>query len=141
MLDNLIQEINPKKEDRFFLPGNAKANQFFYLANELSKKGYKVGYKMLDLDGCDFERYKPPWYKPVIIRSGIMRILFKIFLNLDLIYYYANNHPFLGIDSSFLKKYNIEPYDPDHSTEELLFKALKVHNKEIESFKHFPIEN
>jgi len=132
LLDDLIQEINPNQEDRFFLPGNAKAHEVFYLAKELSKKGFKVWYKTIDLDGKEFEIFKPPWYKPVFIRGGIMRVMFKIFLDLDLVYYYANNHPFLGIDDSFLKKYNIEQYDPDHSSEDLIFEVLKSYKNELE---------
>ena len=135
MLNDLILEINPKKEDVFFLPGNAKAHKFFYLAKELSKKGYKTWYKMLDLDGGDFQRYKPPWYKPVIFKSGILKVLFKIFLDLDLVYYYASEHPFLGIDNSFLKKYHIEQYDSNHSSEELIYEALETYKKEIKPGK------
>ena len=134
-LDDLIKRINPKKKDRFFLPVNIKAPKFFYLAKELSKKGYIVCYKMLDLDGCAFGKYKAPWYKPVIFKSGIMRVIFKIFLDLDLVYYYASNHPFLGIDNSFLKKYDIKEYDQNHSSEELIFEALKEYKKEIEPGK------
>lgn len=133
-LDDLIKKIDAKKEDGFFLTGNAKGYGSFYLAKELSKKGFKVWYKATDLEGREMKRFKPPWYKPIFIRGGIIRILLKIFLDLDLIYYDAHTDPCFGITDDFLKKYNIKEYDPEHSAEELIFKGLKASNKKFKEY-------
>ena len=135
MLDNSIKKINPKKGDNFFLLGNTKAHKFLYISQELSKKGFKVWYKMIDWDGNEFERFKLPWYKPVFIRGTIIRLMFKIFLDLDLVYYFANNHPFLGIDDNYFKKYNIEQYKPNQSSEDLLFESIEAYKKEKDPFE------
>jgi len=124
-LDEIIKKIGVDKNDKFFLTGNAKGYDTYYLAKELSKKGATVYYKATDLEGRTLKRFKPPWYKPIFVRGGLVRILLKVFLDLDLIYYDTHNVPCLGIDNDFLKKYNIKEYATDKPTEELISKALK----------------
>ena len=133
-LDDLIKKIDVKEDDEFFLTSNTKAYDSFYLAKELSKKGATVFYKATDLEGRELKRFKPPWYKPIFIRGDFIRILLKIFLDLDLMYYDTHNVPCFGIDDKFLKKHNIKEYDPEHPVEDLIFKGLKAGNKKFKEY-------
>jgi len=123
-LDEVLKEINIQKDDCFFMTGLFKSYDFFYLAKNLSKigKGY---YK---ITGGVMKKYKSPWYKPIFVGGGIVRIAMKFVLGLDMIYYRAEEKaPFLGINQDFLKKYNIKEYEPNKSSKEMFFELTKEH--------------
>jgi len=132
-LDDLIKKINAKTDDKVFITSNAKAYDSFYLAKELSKKGVKMYYKNTDLEDRKLKKFKNPWYKPIFIRGGFIRILLKIFLDLDLMYYDTHNVPCFGVDDKFFKKNNIKEYEPDKSVEELISLALKKSKTSFEN--------
>ena len=121
MFDDMIKKIDFKDEDRFFLTGNANAYEFFYLAKELSKK-IVVYYKFPDKK---YNIYKHPKFKPIFIRGFIFRILIKIILDLDLMYYETHNVPRYGIDDAFLKKYNMIEYNPSLSSGKICLDAME----------------
>ena len=140
ILDETIEKIGIKKEDAFFLLGNVKGYDYFYLARKLSKKCNFSYYKSVDLEGRELKKFKPPWYKPMFIRGEVLRIVLKIFLGLDLIYYDTHKVPCLGIGNEFLEKYNIQEYDPDHSAEELIFEGL-TGEKNVKEYDNFIIND
>ena len=133
-LDETLEKIDMENGDRFFLSGLAKGYDFFYLAKELSKKG--VGYYK-HTEG-KVKKFKPPRFKPIFIRGGIMRLMLKLVMNLDLMYYRADiKSPYFGIDDEFLKKYNIVEFAPDTDIEELILEAIKkskINYKEYDNF-------
>jgi len=139
-LDETIEKIDIKKEDAFFILGSVKGYGYYYLAKELSKKCDFSYYKSVDLEGRELKKFKPPWYKPIFIRGGVLRIVMKIFLGLDLKYYDANTILCLGITDDFLIKYNIKEYEPEHSGEDLIFKGLKASNKKFKEYDNLIID-
>lgn len=134
-LDNIIKKINPNKEDAFFLTGNIKVYDAFYLAKELSKKCV-IYYKNPDFEDREFKYFKFPWYKPFFIRGAMIRFFLKTIFGIDLVYYEFNSVPCLGIDDVFLKKYNIKNYAPNISSGKLisdLVKNTKLNHKEYDN--------
>ena len=122
MLDATIKKIDIQKGDTFFLLGKTKGYSQYYLSKELSKKN-KGYYKDSDRKQ---KIYKAPRSKPIFFRGVIMRFLLKTFLGLDIIYYIGNNgDPILGISDEFLKKYNIDEFEPNISSEELIIDTVK----------------
>ncbi len=122
MLNKIIKEIDINEKDRYFIAGIGKGQNYFYLAKELSKNGGIGYYKPT---GDNLKRYVHSRFKPIFIRGDIIRILFKLFMGLDLIYYDAHGVPCFGVNENFLKKYNIVEYAPDVDIEELIFDVAK----------------
>jgi len=138
ILQKLIKDIDIKKEDKFFLPGNGKANEFFYLAKELSKNGCVGFYKLAD---GRFKDYKPPRYKPIFLRGAISRFFLKLILDLDLVYYRQEKKcPFLGVDEKFLNKYNILEYLPDIHVEDMLEEVVKKNKLDFKNYENLFID-
>ena len=122
-LKKLIKRINFKEDDVFFLTGKVKCIEQFYLAKQLSKKG-KVYYYLACILPIK-KLYKLPKYKPLFIRGGILRITYRLFFGLSLIYYEKDCSPCLGVSDEFLKKYNIEEYKIDIPFEQLVYNVAK----------------
>jgi len=132
MMDEVIEKINPGKEDKFFLVGlPMKAFDSFYLAKELSKKCVVYHRNPHDRQISIFKSSK---YKSIFFRGEILRIMLKIVFGLDLMYYEYNNNPTLGVDDKFLKKYNISIYLPGVSSRELDLNTMK---KTKSSYKEY----
>ena len=130
ILDDVLRKIALKKGDIFYLTGKFKTYNGFYLAKELSKKGVVYFYNS---SKYPLERYTPPKNKPFFLRGGIIRLILKLYLDVDLIYYNSRGIPCFGIDDRFLKKHNIKKYDIDISADEMLLNVAK--NSEIISKK------
>ena len=122
ILDEVLKKIVLEKGDCFYLTGKIKTYNAFYLAKELSKKGVVYFYNS---SKYRLEKYKPPKNKPFFFRGRIIRLMLKLYLNLDLIYYNSRGVPCFGIDDEFLKKHNIIKYDVDISAGELLLNVAK----------------
>jgi len=137
ILKKLMKEIDFRENDEFYLMGKALNLVSFYLAKEFSKKG-SIFYKNTDRE---LKRYKPYKLKPFYIRGGIMRILFKLSLGLDLIYYDTFNSPRLGVDDKFLKKYNINEYAPEISSKELISEVIKKHKSSFKEYDNLIIDD
>lgn len=121
ILNNILNEIDVSKENKFFLTSNASAYDSFYLAKKLSKKGI-VYFKYVDKN---FKNYEPPRYKPIFIRGGILRIALKLIFNLDTMYYETNGVPRIGIDEKFLNKNNIREFKPSIKSDQMILDAIK----------------
>lgn len=138
VLDNIIKKIDFSKENAFILFGDAKAYDSFYLAQEFSKKGV-VYYKNPDRKS---KKYKAPKFKPIFFRGGIIRIVLKLILRLDLIYYRSDiRSPCFGIDDNFLKKNNIVEYEPNIPSEELILEAVKKSKSNFKEFDNLIIDD
>jgi len=133
ILNDVLKKIVLEKGDGFYLTGEIKTYNAFYLAKELSKKGVVYFYNS---SKYRLEKYKPPKNKPFFFRGGIIRLMLKLYLNLDLIYYNSRGVPCFGIDDGFLKKHNIIKYDMDISAGEMLLNIAKrseVNYKKIDN--------
>jgi len=130
VLDEVIKKVDIGNDDTFFLLGIDRSYDNFYLVKELSKKsnGY---YKLVNIK---LSRYVHPRFKPIFFRGAFTRILFKLILDLDLIYYDTNGNPRYGISEEFLEKYNIVEYEPDVPSEEILFDAIKGSKSNYKEF-------
>jgi len=136
-LDDLIEEIEIKKEDKIFLLSNAKGYDFFYLAKELSNKciGY---YKNPDKE---LKIFKPPRFKPIFIRGAVIKSVLKLVLDLDLIYYRGNNeNPYLGIGEKYLDRNNIIRYASDISSEDIILEVVKKSKLNFKEFDNLIID-
>ena len=123
MLDNALEKIECGKEDCFFLTGRGKDYDSFYLAKELSKRGCTIYYT--DSGGAELKKYIPPGFKPFFIRGEVIRVLFKLILNLDLKCYTIYDVPFFGIDDEFIEKYNVKEYALERTHPELILEVAK----------------
>jgi len=123
MLKKLILKIDFKEDDVFFLTGKVKCIEALYLAKQLSKKG-----KIYYYSACIFpvkKIYKASKHKPFFFRGGILKIIYRLFLGLNLIYYEKDCSPCFGVDDIFLKKYDIEKYKIDIPFEKLIYGVAK----------------
>ncbi|MCK4364487.1 MAG: hypothetical protein KAW45_00380 [Thermoplasmatales archaeon] len=123
MLDKIINQIDDGKENNFYITGQSKAIGSFYLAKELSKRGWNVYFT--DSSWIQSKKYKNPWYKPIFIRGEILRTALKLFLGLDLKYFTGRGIPFFGIDEKIREKYNIKDYPLKLTHEELIIEVSK----------------
>lgn len=136
--DKLIEKINFCKKDRFFLLGNRKQFDAFYLSKELSKKGVVYYYSMSILTKNRI--YKPPVCKPVFIRGEISRIVLKLFMDIDIVYYQVHGVPVIGVDNKFLKKHDIREYEIDLSPEDILFNLVNKNKTNYEEFENLLVD-
>ena len=123
MLNDVLEQMKCGEDDCLFLTGTMKGYDSFYLAKELSKKGWKI--YNTDPAGIEFKKFKSEGYKPIFIRGTILRIAFKLILDLDLKHYTGRGVPFIGVDNKFLEKYNIVDYPLDYTHEELIIDVAK----------------
>lgn len=137
ILDNVLKKIVLEKGDIFYLTGEIKTYNAFYLAKELSKKGVVYFYNS---GKYRLEKYKPPKNKPFFFRGGIIRLMLKLYLDLDLIYYNSRGVPCFGIDDGFLKKHNIVKYDTDISAGEMLLNIAKRSGNNYEKIDNLIID-
>jgi len=121
MLDDVIKKIDFKKEDSFFITERIIGFEQIYLAKTLAKKG-KVYSKITHRD---LKKHKPSGIKSFFIRGEILKIMVKLVLDLDLIYYESNKDPRLGFDEEYLRKCNIKNYKPDEKSEDMILEAVK----------------
>lgn len=137
MLNGIIEKIDIKRSDKFFLLGNIKAYDSFYLAKELSRKS--VGYyKNVDRE---LKKYKAPKSKPIFFRGAIIKFFLKFVMSLDLIYYEGNNgNPVFGIDDKFLRKYNILEYKPNVSSEDLILDVVKKSKSNYKEYDNLIVD-
>lgn len=136
-LDEIIEE-HGKKQDKFFLMGNIKTYDFFYLAKELSIRKNIVYYKPISRQ---LKKYKPSKSKPIFFRGAIMKFFLKQIMDLDLIYYEGSNgDPVFGVDEKFLKKYNILKYKPNISSEDLILEVVKKSKSNYKEYDNFIID-
>jgi hypothetical protein len=130
VLDEVIKKVDIGNDDTFFLLGIDRSYDNFYLVKELSKKSNGC-YKLVNIK---LSRYVHPRFKPIFFRGAFIRILFKLILDLDLIYYDTNRNPRYGISEEFLEKYNIVEYEPDVPSEEIIFDAIKGSKSSYKEF-------
>jgi len=130
ILNNALDKIILKNGDHFYLTGESKAYNAFYLAKELSKRGVVYFYN----PGRKPEKYKHSKNKPFFVRGEIVRFILKLFLNLDLIYYDSRGSPCFGINDAFMKKHNITKYKLDVSSDKI---GLIVAKRSKLNFKKF----
>lgn len=132
ILDNLINKINFKHDDCFYLLGYVISVDGFYLAKELSKVG-NVYYKNSEREFARFKfNVKTLTDKNIIkflFKYGklYMRFFYKIILDLDLVFY-KMNRPIFGIDEKFFKKHNIREILPDKNYDQLISEVIKNSN-------------
>lgn len=135
-LDNLIEKIDFGKEDCFYLLGNAVAYEGFYLAKELSKKGV-VYFKQVDVQ---WKKYKLNFNRVFLERSFI-RLLYKLFLGLDLIFYETNRVPRYGINDKFLKRYGIIKIAQDQDINDLILEVVRKSEIGREEYENLVISD
>jgi len=124
-LDQIIEKIDFKEDDSFYLASTrAKGFAAYYLAKEFAKKGGNVYHA--NPSGVDFEKFKPPWYKPINFKGDLFRSALKLFLGLDLQRYVGNsNFPKLGIDHKFKEKHNIKDNPLEHFSGKMILEVVK----------------
>jgi hypothetical protein len=122
ILDNVIKKVDLGKDDAFFFCTNlALGYDGFYFAKELSKKG-NCYYKFTDKL---FKIYEPPKNKPIFFRGIIIKFIFKLVFDLDIIFYETNKVPRPGVAFSFIKENDIKEYAPKISFTDICFEVIK----------------
>lgn len=120
-IDNLIRRIDIKKEDDFYLLDNSFDISAFYLARECSKKG-NVYFNVI---GKKFNAYTENRYLCMsFFARTYLRYLFKMFLDLDLIFLDVHHKPAFGINDKFLKKNKIKKFSLNKNLNELQLEAM-----------------
>jgi len=136
ILDEVIIKIDMHKEDTFFVTSKTISYELFYLVKELSKKGNLYFVPTMR----ELKIFKSPYYKP-FIRGIIYKLIIKIILGLDVMYYESNKEPRMGIDNNFMKKYNIKEFTLDLPFEELIFEAVKKNKMRYKSYDNLFIDS
>jgi hypothetical protein len=139
-LDKVISKINFKEKDNFFLLGNLKAYDFFYIAKELSYKGNGF-FKDTDFENRELPIFRQRWYKPIFFRGSILKYSLKLILGLDLKFYTYNKVPCIGFDENFLKKYSIKKYAEEIPTEKMILAVVKNHNCLNKTYENLIIDD
>lgn len=130
ILDDLIRKIDFGVNDNFYLLNNVGSIEGYYLAKEFSKVGNvynknsaeEVPHSTINIK--TLKNIRKSFYQFFIMGKVYLKILYKMFLGLDIVFY-SIGVPSVGIDEDFLKKHKIKTTMPDKNYEELKLDVIK----------------